>query len=90
MSSFDPMATAIDWLDAYRAADLNQLIDLYADDAALECGNETVVIGREAISAYWRRRFETKPAGKLEDLLSAGDAIVVSYHLPSGLGHTTM
>jgi ketosteroid isomerase-like protein len=35
MCSFDPMATAIDWLDAYRAADLNQLVDLYADDAAL-------------------------------------------------------
>jgi len=37
MSSFDPMAAAIDRLDAYRAADLS-IADLYAEDAALECG----------------------------------------------------
>jgi hypothetical protein len=36
MSSFDPMATAIDWLDFYRAADPS-ILDLYAPDAALEC-----------------------------------------------------
>ena len=89
MSSFDPMAAAIDWLDAYRAANLDQLVDLYAQDAALECGS-TTVIGREAISAYWRNRFERKPAGELDDLLEAGDLVVVSYKVPSGLCRTTI
>ncbi|WP_156795502.1 hypothetical protein [Bradyrhizobium icense] len=35
MSTVDPMAVAIDWLDAYRAASLS-IVDLYASDAALE------------------------------------------------------
>lgn len=30
--SFDPMAEAIDWLDAYRAGDIS-IVDMYADDA---------------------------------------------------------
>jgi ketosteroid isomerase-like protein len=37
MSSFNPMAAALDWLDAYRAADLS-IVDMYAPNAVLECG----------------------------------------------------
>ena len=87
MSSFDPMAAAIDWLDAYRAADLS-IADLYAEDAALECGcdSQTVVIGRSTIAAYWRLRFVAKPACDLESLQTdGGEAIVMSYAVPGGL-----
>ena len=87
MSSFDPMAAAIDWLDAYRAADLS-IADLYAEDAARECGcdSQTVVIGRSAIAAYWRLRFVAKPACDLESLQTdGGEAIVMSYAVPGGL-----
>jgi hypothetical protein len=50
MSSFDPMAIAIDWLDCYRAADPS-ILDLYAPDAALECACDgaKTLIGRSAI-----------------------------------------
>ena len=34
MNSFDPMAAAVDWLDAYRANDLS-IVELYAADASL-------------------------------------------------------
>jgi hypothetical protein len=53
MSTLDPMAAAIDWLDAYRAATLS-IVHWYAPDASLRCGcnGETTVIGR-----YWRQRF---------------------------------
>jgi ketosteroid isomerase-like protein len=50
MSSFDPMAAAIDWLDAYRASDLS-IADLYSESAALECCNgQATVVGRAAIT----------------------------------------
>lgn len=86
MSSFDPMAVAIDWLDAYRAASLS-IVDLYSDGASLECGcnAQQVIAGRRAIAAYWKQRFVDKPAGELEDLQPDGGAVVVSYRTPGGV-----
>jgi len=80
MSSFDPMAAAIDWLDAYRAASVS-IVDMYAPDGALECdcGGPKALHGRAAIAEYWRRRFVEMPAGELTDLQIDNDAIVVSY-----------
>ena len=36
--SFDPMAAAVDWLDAYRAGDIEALLAMYADGAFIHCG----------------------------------------------------
>jgi hypothetical protein len=77
--SFDPMARAIDWLDAYRAADIS-IVSLYADDAAIECACERATfIGYSAIESYWRRRFFQKPAGELVNLYMDDDAVALSY-----------
>jgi ketosteroid isomerase-like protein len=78
--SFDPMAEAIDWLDAYRASDIS-IVDMYADDAALECActGAATFAGRDAISAYWQQRFLRAPAGELVDLYMKGDAVALSY-----------
>jgi hypothetical protein len=86
MSSFDPMAVAIDWLDAYRDADLS-IVDLYSTDAVLECGcnGETVITGKAALAEYWRNRFAENPAGVLERLQISGETIVVSYAVPHGI-----
>jgi hypothetical protein len=86
MSSFDPMAAAIDWLDTYRAASLS-IVDLYADDAALECGcdGQKVLYGRKAITEYWRQRFLEKPAGELVDLRMDASEIVVTYKAAEGV-----
>ena len=85
MSSFDPMATAIDWLDCYRAADPS-ILDLYAPDAALECACDgaKTLIGRSAISEYWRLRFSENPAGELTSLHMDGDSVAVSYKSKAG------
>ena len=50
MTTFGPMAAAIDWLDAYRAVTLS-IVDLYALDASLHCGcdGDTTVVGRSAL-----------------------------------------
>ena len=86
MSCFDPMAAAIDWLDAYRAADLS-IVDMYAPSAVLECGCEgkTPITGETALTEYWRRQFMEEPAGALEHLKTTGEAIMVSYEVPNGI-----
>jgi hypothetical protein len=91
MSSFDPMAAAVDWFDAYRAATLS-IVDLYAPDAVLECGcnGQATVIGRSALIEYWRQRFDEKPAGELQGLQMAGDMTLVSYEVPGGIVQATL
>jgi hypothetical protein len=86
MSSFDPMAAAINWLDAYRDADLS-IVDLYSPDAVLECGcdGHHLVTSRDALVAYWRQRFVETPAGVLEGIQTFGEMIVVSYAVPDGI-----
>jgi ketosteroid isomerase-like protein len=80
MSTFDPMAAAIDWLDAYRAGSFC-IVDQYASDAVIECacGDMKVLRGPEAITEYWRHRFDQKPAGQLVELQPAGDGVFLSY-----------
>ena len=70
MTPVDPMAVAVDWLDAYRAARINQIVGMYSPDAVIECacGGRKVIHGREDIAAYWRHRFNETPALELEDL----------------------
>jgi hypothetical protein len=80
MSTFDPMAAALDWLDAYRAASLS-IVDLYAELASLECacGGRRIMVGHDAITAYWGQRFREKPAQH------TGPDIVVSYRVPDAV-----
>jgi hypothetical protein len=35
--TFDAMAAAVDWLDAYCAADIEAILKLFAYDALVEC-----------------------------------------------------
>jgi hypothetical protein len=91
VSTFDPMAAAIDWLDTYRAGSLS-IVDFYASDAAIECGcgGMKVVYGHAAITGYWLKRFADKPAGALIEIQPDGDAVLVSYRVPDGLVQATL
>ena len=55
MSDFDQMGLVVDWLDACRKGDLSALLDLYADDAQVECECDGTRLyrGRDEIGAYW-------------------------------------
>jgi hypothetical protein len=44
LDGFDPVAAVVDWLDACRARNLDALLDLYADDATLECKCEGKIL----------------------------------------------
>jgi len=86
MCSFDPMAAAIDWLDAYRAAAIS-IVDLYSVRATVECDcvRQKIISDRATLIRYWQRRFVEKPAGELEDLQPDRTRTVISYRVPGGI-----
>jgi ketosteroid isomerase-like protein len=83
----DPMAVAVDWLDNYRAASINEIVAMYSPDAVIECacGGRKIIHGLEGIAAYWRQRCIETPALDLEELQLDGGAVVVSYRTSSGI-----
>ena len=87
MKPCDPMAVAVDWLDAYRAARLNQIVGMYSLDGVIECacGGRKIIQGQEGIAAYWRHRFVEMPALEIEDLQEDNGAVVVSYRTTGGI-----
>ena len=80
---FDQIALVVDWLDACRNRDLTTLLDLYADDATLECrcGGVKVGQGRAALETYWRPRLEgrTPTAFELREITPTAEGVVLDY-----------
>ena len=80
---FDQVAVVVDWLDACRNRDLAALLELYADDAKLECqcGEAEVSQGRAELESYWRPRLETlaPSAFGLEEITPAEGSVVLDY-----------
>lgn len=80
---FDQVAVVVDWLDACRNRDLTALLDLYADDAKLECrcGEAEVSQGRAELESYWRPRLGAlAPAAfGLEEITPAAGRVVLDY-----------
>ena len=87
MNAFDPMAVVVDWLDAYRAKDLIAILDLYDDDATVECDCDglKILAGKEALAAYWKQRLEEMPASELSDLQATTDGVNVAYATAHGI-----
>jgi len=84
--TFDAMAAAVDWLDAYRAGDIETLLDMYQDDAVTECScDRLTIVGQDGLRAYWERRLRQHPASDLDDLKPSDDGATVCYVTPEGL-----
>lgn len=81
------MAVAVDWLDAYRAGDIEAILELHADDAVVHCGcaGAQTITGREALRAYWIEHLQKYPAGSLDDLNPSDDRTVISYATNTGV-----
>jgi len=83
---------ALDWLDAYRAKDIGALIDLFSDDAVVECiccVNETIV-GKGNLRDFWPKRFKDCGASDARDLQPINDGISISYIARDGLVSAVM
>ena len=79
---FDPLAVAVDWLDAGKLGDLDLLLGLYDEGATLECDCERVVLmGRQSLSAYWAPKLESKLAAAftLDNMTPTSDGVQVDY-----------
>lgn len=92
MTHADPMVVARDWLDAYRAAQIDQMVALYSPDAVIDCacGGNKIACGIEDIAAYWQRRFVESPALELVDLEVDGEAVVITYRTSRGTVETLL
>jgi hypothetical protein len=79
--SFDPMAAAIDWLDAYRAGDIEAILKMCADDAVVHCGcgSTTTITRNEGLRAYWVERLREYPAFDLDNLQPSYVGTLISY-----------
>jgi hypothetical protein len=89
VSDFDQMGIIVDWLDACRKGDLEGLLDLYANDASLECQCDGTRLyrGRRELEAYWRPRlgaFSSAGFG-LEEINPAPHGIELEYSIASSL-----
>jgi hypothetical protein len=79
---FDGMAVVVDWLDACRNENLEQLLDAYAPDARLECACEGVSIrGHDALAAYWGPKLAgfAPAAFGIEEITPDGDGVSLDY-----------
>jgi ketosteroid isomerase-like protein len=79
----DQIAVVVDWLDACRNRDLAALLDLYAEDATLECrcGGPSVNAGRTELESYWRPRLVKLAPGAfgLEEIMPTADGVLLDY-----------
>ena len=80
---FDQIAIVVDWLDACRARDLEALLDLYAQDASLECAcnDRKVFQGRADLASYWRPRLGdfSPTAFGVDEITPDAEGVVVDY-----------
>jgi ketosteroid isomerase-like protein len=80
---FDQIAVVVDWLDACRNRDLAALLDLYAEDATLECrcGEVKLREGRAELESYWRPRLDAlaPTAFGLEEVTPTTEGVVLDY-----------
>ena len=85
--SFDALAAAVDWLDAYRAGNVEAILEMCAENAVVQCGcgGAKVLTGREALRAYWVDRLREDPASALEDIQPSYDGVVISYVTRTGV-----
>ena len=89
MSNIDQMGIVVDWVDACRKGDLGTLLDLYADNAEVECScNGTRYYrGRHELETYWGPRLNTfSSAGfGLEEIRPVPQGIDLEYSVAGAL-----
>nr|WP_246550151.1 nuclear transport factor 2 family protein [Bradyrhizobium liaoningense] len=83
------MGIVVDWVDACRKGDLMTLLDLYADDAQVECtcNGTQLYRGRSELEAYWQPRLSTfSLAGfGLEEIRPVPQGVALEYSVAGAL-----
>lgn len=78
---FDPVGVVIDWLDACCQRRLTDLLELYADQATLDCCGGGRFVGRTGMFRYWSGKLDkaTAAAFRLYEVQPEGDCVRLNY-----------
>ena len=77
---FDALAAAVDWLDAYRAGDIESILRMYRDDAVTKCVCDGVsIVEKDCLRSYWAERLRDHPAHHLDDIALSDEVAVITY-----------
>ena len=89
VSDFDQIGIVVDWMDACRKGDLASLLDLYADDASLECrcDGSRLYSGRRELEDYWRPQLDVfSTVGiRLDEITPAPHRVEFEYSIAGSL-----
>jgi ketosteroid isomerase-like protein len=89
VSDFDQMGIVVDWVDACRKGDLAALLDLYTDDAELECtcNGKHSYRGRSELEAFWRPQLSAFPSVRfgLEEIKPVPQGVDLEYSVAGAL-----
>jgi hypothetical protein len=80
-TDFDPVGVAIDWLDACRQRRLADLLELYADEATIDCCDGRRFVGRSGLLRCWseKLRAATEGAFELDEVLPEADCVRLDH-----------
>lgn len=86
-SAHDPQDLERLLVSRERAGDLDGMLALYESDAVLDCGDGHLVVGRQAIRAYYAEQVATGRKydfGEQRPTIISGDLALTSTRLPTG------
>jgi SnoaL-like domain len=90
--SFDPMAAAIDWLDAFRSGDLESVVEMFADEAVVLCGccSAAWIADKSGLRTFWQQRLHDCAPTDLDDLQPSGEGVMLTYRMGDSLVAATL
>ncbi len=79
--AFDAIGMVVDWIDACRQWRLADLVDLYDDEATLDCCGGDRFEGRYALLRYWKPKLQKRlpSAFGIDALMPEATGVCVNY-----------
>lgn len=92
MATHDPMAIAMDWLEAYTNVSIDRITALYHPLAVIECGcgSHRCISGGEQIAAYLLDQMIEYPALGLQDIWMEGESVGLAFRTDNGIVRTVL
>jgi len=92
MATCDPMALAMDWLDAYTSVAADKIVAMYGPQAFIECGcgSHRCISGRQHIYAYLLDQMTEYPSLGLQDIWMEGESVGLAFRTDKGIIRTVL
>lgn len=81
-----PKAVVFQWVEVFNRGDTDVLVEIYDENAVLEQVKTDPITGKEAISQFFDREFESSAKVLLiENLFEDGDWAILEWKVPDGV-----